>query len=489
MSHPIFFDILAVLPEVMLAVGGMVLMMIGAFGRGGALKPVGAVAVLLWVVVAGYLCLNPQTETVRVFNDMVVVDGFSRFLKILIAGGSLAAMLLAFGDLKNTVMARFEYPVLMTFATLGMFIMVSANDLLTLYVGLELSSLSLYVLAAFDRNSTRASEAGLKYFVLGAISSGLLLFGASLIYGYTGSTQFNVIQLTLSASAVPGPTSLVVLFGMIMIVCAMAFKISAVPFHMWTPDVYEGAPTSVTAFFAIVPKLAAIALLMRLAAVPFSGVAGDLMPVIWILSFASMAVGAFAALVQTSLKRLLAYSSIGNIGFALVGLASGTHLGFSATLVYMAIYMVMTAGAFGVVLLLRRDGVAVEKISDLAGLSKTHPVMAYALAAIMFSMSGIPPMAGFFGKLAVFQAAVAAHAYVLAVFGVLTSVVAAWYYLNVIRVMFFEAGEEDHKPALNFCPAAYAVLAASVLFIVSFVAFPNGLAVAAANASAVLFKG
>ncbi|MBU6234779.1 MAG: NADH-quinone oxidoreductase subunit NuoN [Alphaproteobacteria bacterium] len=488
MSHPIFYDIFSMAPELMLAVGSMLLMMIGVMGRGGALKPVALLSVFLWLAAGAFVYLNAPTGAIRVFNDMIVLDGLSRFAKLLITGGSVAALLIAVRDIEGTIMARFEYPVLMSFATLGMFIMVSANDLLALYVGLELSSLSLYVLAAFDRNSNRASEAGLKYFVLGAISSGMLLFGSSLIYGYTGTLQFDVIKATLSAAAVPGPASLVVLFGMILIISAIAFKVSAVPFHMWTPDVYEGAPTSVTAFFAIVPKVAAIVLLMRLVTGPFGPLASDMLPVVGIIAAASMTVGAFAAIVQTSIKRLLAYSSIGNIGYALVGIAAGTHLGLSSVLLYMAIYMVMTTAAFSVILLLRRDGAAVEKIADLAGLSKTHPVVAYALAIVMFSMSGIPPMAGFFGKFAVFQAAVAAHAYVLAVFGVLTSVVAAWYYLNVIRVMFFEEPSEEHKPTLHFCPATYAVLAASVIFLAGFIVFPDQLTVWTANATAGLLN-
>lgn len=481
-------DIVVVAPEVMLALGSMMLMMVGVTARGGALKPVALLAAFLWVATAGYICLHGAGETVRVFDDMLVLDAFARLMKILIAGGATAALLLAVADIDKTVMARFEYPVLMSFAVLGMFLMVSANDLLALYVGLELSSLSLYVLAAFDRNSTRASEAGLKYFVLGAISSGMLLFGASLIYGYTGSTQFDVIQATLSAAAVPGPSSVVVLFGMILIVSAMAFKISAVPFHMWTPDVYEGAPTSVTAFFAIVPKIAAMALIIRLVTGPFEPLAADLQPVLAIIAVASMLVGAFAAILQTSIKRLLAYSSIGNMGYALVGLIAGTHLGLSAMVMYLAIYMVMTIGTFAVILLLRRDGVAVEKISDLAGLSKTKPYYAYALAILMFSMSGIPPLAGFFGKYAVFQAAVAANAYVLAVVGVLTSVVAAWYYINIIRVMFFEEPKDDVVLEPGACPVSRVVLGASLLFVLLFVLAPQSLAVIAANATSGLLN-
>jgi len=484
MTLPVFSDIATIVPEVVLALGTMLLMVIGAFGRGTAIKPVAILTVILWAAAMAYVDLSYVDGTVRVFGNTLIIDNFARAMKFLIAGGAIAALLMVVSDLHGTVMSRFEYPILMSFSVLGMFIMVSANDLLTLYVGLELSSLALYVLAAFDRNNVRSSEAGLKYFILGAISSGLLLFGSSLIYGYAGATQFDVIRTVLMDASAPGSGSLVVLFGMILIVSAIAFKISAVPFHMWTPDVYEGAPTSVTAFFAIVPKVAALALLIRLITGPFGPLLADVTPVIAILSFASMIVGAFAAIVQTSIKRLLAYSSIGNIGYALVGVVAGTHTGLTAVIIYLAIYMVMTIGTFGIILMLRRDGTAVEKIADLAGLSKTRPVLAYGLAALMFSMSGIPPLAGFFGKFAVFQAAVASHAYVLAVVGVLTSVVAAWYYLNIIRVMFFETGDDTAPLALNRSAAGVAVVFASLLFVLFFILCPQPLAIAAANATA-----
>ena len=486
MNHPVFLDIFAMTPEVVLALGTMLLMVIGAFGRGSAFKPVSVLALVLWASCIGYLTMDHVSGSLRIFEDMVVLDGFSRLVKIMVAGGAIASLMLAMGDVEGGIMARFEYPVLMSFSVLGMFLMVSANDLLSLYVGLELSSLSLYVLAAFNRNCNRSSEAGLKYFVLGAISSGLLLFGSSLIYGFAGSTQFDVIQVTLSASSVPGPNSLVVLFGMVLVISAMAFKISAVPFHMWTPDVYEGAPSSVTAFFAIVPKLAAIALLVRLVTGPFAPLMADMNPILTLIAVASMVVGAFAAIVQTSLKRLIAYSSIGNVGYAMLGIIAGTHIGVSSLLMYMAIYMVMTAGTFGIILSLRRDGQAVEKIADLAGLSKSHPVQAYGLAALMFSMSGIPPLAGFFGKYAVFQAAVAAHAYTVAVIGVLTSVVAAWYYINIIRVMFFEDAANSLEKRWTM-PAAF-VVTASLVFIVGFVVHPDWLAVLSAEATANLIK-
>lgn len=484
--NDILTDLHVIAPELALALGTMALMIIGAFGRGGAFRLVSGLSLVLWAVVGAYVWFeSPSSDVARVFENMLVLDHFARFVKVLVMGGCMAALMIGLGDIKGTVMARFEYPVLMGFSALGMFLMASANDLLSLYVGLELSSLALYVLAAFNRNNAISSEAGLKYFVLGALSSGLLLFGSSLIYGYVGTTQFDVIQATLSVAAVPGPAPVVVIFGMVLVISGIAFKVAAVPFHMWTPDVYEGAPTSVTAFFALVPKIAAMALLIRLVTGPFEPVVHDWKPVITLMSLASMIVGAYAAIIQTNIKRLLAYSSIGNIGYALIGVATGTHFGLASVLMYVAIYMVMTAGTFGIILLLRREGTSIERIADLAGLSKIHPVAAYALAAFMFSMSGIPPLAGFFGKLVVFQAAVAAQAYVLAVLGVLTSVVAAWYYINIIRVMFFEnaPGNQAHPVTVNPSLGGIIITTLSLAIIVGFVLMPGPLTTATSTAT------
>ncbi len=479
-------DLWAFAPELTLGIGTMLLMIVGAYGRGGGLKTVSILSVLLWLGAASVMWMGTGPDEVRLFGDMLINDWFARIIKSLTVLGTVAALFVAYGDIKGTIMARFEFPVLMGFSMLGLFLMASANDLLALYVGLELSSLALYVLAAFNRNDTVSSEAGLKYFILGAISSGLLLFGSSLIYGYTGSTQFDVIAATLGAAVVPGPTPVIVVFGMVLIIAALTFKIAAAPFHMWTPDVYEGAPTSVTAFFAIVPKLGALALLIRLLTGPFEQLVADWQPIVSFIAVASMVVGAFAALVQPNFKRLLAYSAIANIGYALVGVATGTHFGMASVVVYMTIYMVTSAGTFGLILLLRRHGVAVTKIADLTGLSKTHPVMAYGMAAMMFSMAGIPPLAGFFGKLAVFQAAVASQFYVLAVIGVVSSVVAAWYYLNVIRVMFFEKpaeGAEAHPVMIAPSLPGMVVVAFSLIFLAGFILMPGPLNAWAAMAT------
>ena len=473
--NTLWSEIVLAAPEIILALGSMAMMIVGVFLKGGALRPVSILTMVLWAAVLVYIWMpGRMVEPLRGFSDMFLTDGFAQVMKTLVLAGAAAAMLIALKDLGNTIMARFEYPVLIGFSVLGLFLMISANDFLALYVGLELSSLALYVLAAFNRNAAKSSEAGLKYFVLGAISSGLLLFGISLIYGFTGATQFDVVAATLSASAVPDGVPVVVLFGMILILSGMAFKISAVPFHMWTPDVYDGAPTSVTAYFAIVPKVAAMALIVRLVAGPFEYLAADWQPVLVLMSVLSMTVGALAGLVQKNIKRLLAYSSISNMGYALIGVAVGTADGITSMIVYLSIYMVMTAGVFGIVLALRKNGYAVDQISDLSGLSKTQPGIAYGLAALMFSLSGIPPLAGFFSKLYIFQAAVAAGFYVLAVFGVLASVVAAWYYLNIIRTMFFESTESLSEPVTLECDVpTIVVVTASMLFIVGFIVMPG----------------
>jgi NADH-quinone oxidoreductase subunit N len=330
--------------------------------------------------------------------------------------------------------ARFEFPVLVLLSTTGMMVMISANDLITLYVGLELQNLALYVVAAFNRDSTRSSEAGLKYFVLGALSSGMLLYGASLIYGFTGTTAFSEIATLVSG----GAPSAGVLIGLVFVVVGLAFKVSAVPFHMWTPDVYEGAPTPVTAFFAVAPKIAAFGLFIRFMIEPFGPLLSEWRQVIVFLSIASMVLGAVAAIAQESIKRLMAYSSIGHVGYALIGLATGTAAGIRGVLVYLAIYLFMTVGTWAVILCMRRNGRMLEGISDLAGLSRSQPGLALALAIFMFALSGIPPTAGFFAKLYVFFAAIDAKLAGLAVIGVVTSVVSAFYYLRVVKVMYFD---------------------------------------------------
>jgi NADH-quinone oxidoreductase subunit N len=444
--HPIFASIAVAGPETVLTLGSLAALMLGTFsgsGRGGrqalAVTSLFAVAIL---ALAGFTLMDAPAATTIAFDGLYVADAFSAFLKIIIIVAAAASVLLALPWLNSAgadgaALGRFEYPVLMLLATLGMGIMVSANDLLTLYVGLELAALPSYVLAAFHRQDNRSAEAGLKYFVLGALASGILLYGVTLVYGFAGSTQLDVI-----AGVVGGQQerSLGLLFGIVFILSGLAFKVSAVPFHMWTPDVYEGAPTPVAAFFSAAPKAAALGLMARVLIVAFPGkVAPDWQQIVMFIAIASMVLGAVAAVAQTNIKRLLAYSSIANIGFALVGLTPGTPGGISALLFYITVYVAMTLGSFLVVLQLRRpDGAPVETMADFAGLSKTRPGLALAMAVFMFSLAGIPPLLGFWPKFAVFQAAIDAGLIGLAIIGFIASVVAAFYYLRLIKIMYFD---------------------------------------------------
>jgi NADH-quinone oxidoreductase subunit N len=365
-------------------------------------------------------------------------------------------------------------------ASTGMMMMISANDLISLYVGLELQSLALYVVAAFNRDSSRSAEAGLKYFVLGALSSGMLLYGASLVYGFTGSTDFT----TISAAVQPSGENIGLIFGLVFLMAGFAFKISAVPFHMWTPDVYEGAPTPVTAFFAAAPKLAAMALTVRVLITAFPAVTFQWQQIVTFLAIASMALGSFAAIGQTNIKRLMAYSSIGHMGYALVGLAAGTAEGVQGVIIYLAIYLAMTLGTFACILAMRRHGRMVEDIDQLAGLSNTSPMMAFLLAMLLFSLAGIPPLAGFFAKFYVFLAAINAGLYALAVIGVLLSVVGAYYYLRIVKIMYFDAPVERFEPMPGLLAA---VLGASGLFILFYFVYPAPLVNVAEAAAKSLF--
>ncbi len=434
--NPTFASIVNAGPEVVLTAGSLLTLMLGSFFHGDKnLKALTWFSVLI-LGIAGLTLFAEPAGTRMGFGGLYVADSFSTFLKVLILGAGAASMLLALPYLSEARTGRFEYPVLLMLATLGMCMMVSAGDMLSLYIGLELQSLAAYVLAAFHRGESKSSEAGLKYFVLGALASGILLYGITLIYGFAGTTDFGAIRDVLVGQQ---ERSLGVLFGLVFILSGLAFKISAVPFHMWTPDVYEGAPTPVAAFFSAAPKAAALGLMVRVLVGAFGPMAVDWQQIIFFLAVASMFLGAFGAVGQTNIKRLLAYSSIANIGFALVGLAAATQQGIEALLFYTTVYLAMTLGSFMVVLQLRRpDGAPVELISDLSGLSKTSPGLAWALAIFMFSLAGIPPLLGFWPKFAVFQAAVAAGLIPLAIIGFIASVVAAFYYLRLIKVMFFD---------------------------------------------------
>jgi len=454
-------DLLPALPEIFLACSGMALLMIGVFRGEGSTRFVSALAVVVLLVTAA-LVLGLGNERSVTFNGQFVADRFATFMKILVLIGSALSIIVAVDYLEREQLSRFEYPVLIVFATLGMLMMISANDLVAVYVGLETQSLALYVLAAFRRDHARSSEAGLKYFVLGALSSGMLLYGMSLVYGFSGTTSFDGLARLFDHGAAP---SVGVIVGLVFVAAGIAFKISAVPFHMWTPDVYEGAPTSVTTFFAAAPKIAAVALFIRVLLEPFGGLSHQWQQIVWVTALGSMVLGAFAAIGQTNIKRLMAYSSIGHVGYILVGLAAGTVEGINGIAIYLATYLAMSIGAWGCILAMRRQQRMVEDISDLAGLSRSNPGMAAALAIFMFSMAGIPPLAGFFGKFYVFLAAINAGLYTLAVVGMLTSVVGAFYYIRIVKVMYFdEPGDAFDRPIGRELSWVIGITAAFTLF-------------------------
>jgi len=438
-------DLIQVLPELWLAIIGMALLMTGVFVANHASRTIVWLTVLAFVV-AGVM-VNSWPEPGTSFGGLIINDAFAVFMKLLVLIGGALTLILSLGYMRREAMERFEYPVLIVFATLGMFIMISANNFMTLYVGLEMQSLALYVCAAFQRDNLRSSEAGLKYFVLGAVASGMLLYGCSMVYGFSGTTSFGELESLLSGMPA-GEISIGLVVGLVFVAAGLAFKISAVPFHMWTPDVYEGAPTPVTAFFAVAPKIAAMALLLRVMMGPFASLFEQWQQIVFLLAVASMILGAFGAIGQRNIKRLMAYSSIGHVGYALVGLAAGTQAGVNGVIIYMAIYLAMGAGTWGCILSMRRQEHMVESIDELAGLSRNNPSMALAIGVFMFSMAGIPPLAGFFGKFYVFMAAVDAGLYTLAVVGVLTSVIGAFYYLRIVKIMYFDdPAESFDKPA------------------------------------------
>ncbi len=452
------------LPELILAAGILVLVLFGALRGKESGGPVTEIAAGLLGFAIVIIFLGSKTTAV-VFDGAFIDDGFGRFMKVLTLAGSLVTLIMSQDFLAREKIDKFEFPILILLSTLGMLMLISAAGLIALYLGLELMSLSLYVIAAFHRDNLRASEAGLKYFVLGALSSGMLLYGASLLYGFAGTVSFAGIAETIN-----GKVSLGAIFGLVFLMAGLAFKMSAVPFHMWTPDVYEGAPTPVTAFFATAVKMAAVAITVRVVFTAFPGIVSQWRQIVIFISLLSMVLGAFAAIGQTNIKRLMAYSAIGHIGFALVGLAAGGEAGVSGVLAYMAIYLVMTLGTFAGILSMRVNGEGVENISDLSGLAKTDSVMAFFLAMMMFSLAGIPPLAGFFAKWYVFNAAIQAGLYWLAVIGVLSSAVAAYYYLRIVKVMYFdEAAPAFDRPAA----APRAVLAVTGLLVLFLFAYPG----------------
>jgi NADH-quinone oxidoreductase subunit N len=460
----------SIIPEVFLAIAGMFALIVGVIKGHKITNSLGAMIALFFVVAFVFVMMGPSDVT-KSFNGMFIVDSFAACMKVLILLASFLTLVMSLQYWRAEQRERFEYPVLILFATLGMMLMVSANDLMSLYMGLELQSLCLYVLAAFRRNALRSSEAGLKYFVLGALASGFLLYGCSLIYGYMGTTNFSALgeifgQMSTDNVSMP----LGVMVGLVFIIVALCFKISAVPFHMWTPDVYEGAPTCVAAFFAVAPKAAAIGLFLRLIQGPFGDSIEHWRQIIIFISVLSMVVGALGAIWQNNIKRLLAYSSIGHVGYMLIGFATGTQSGVHGVLIYLSIYIFMAAGTFACVLALRRQGQLVRELNDLQGLAKTHPMVALLLAIFMFSMAGIPPLAGFFGKLYIFLAAIQENLIALAVLGVLTSVIGAFYYIRVIKIMYFDINKSILDRVTS--KSLSAVMIVTGIFTLFFFAYP-----------------
>ena len=418
------------LPEIFLSLSIFSILMLGVFIKK-SFNIVFNLTSLILILTIAIILNNPNNE-VKIFLDSFIRDSFSNYFKILILISSLFVLNSSKNFITENNLDKFEYPIIILLSILGMFFMVSSNDLILFYLGLELQSLSLYILASIDRDNLRSSESGIKYFVLSALSSGLLLYGCSLLYGFTGSTNFDLIANQLTKENVGA------VFAMVFILVGLAFKVSAVPFHMWTPDVYEGAPTSITNYFAVVPKVAGLALLIKFMLIQFSNILLEWQTILIFISIASMILGAVAAIVQKNIKRLLAYSSIGHIGYALAGVATGEISGYESSIIYISIYVIMNIGAFSCLYLLKKDGQYKENISDLSGISKKHPLLAISLLIILFSMAGVPPLGGFFAKFYIFTAVLEKEMYALAIIGLLTTVISAFYYLKIIKTIYFD---------------------------------------------------
>ena len=418
------------IPEIFLTISIFSALMIGVFIKNSFNLIFNLSSIIILVTIA--IILNNSNSSEKIFLDSFSRDTYSNFFKILILISSLFVLNSSKAFIIDSKLGKFEYPIIILLSIFGMFFMVSSNDIILFYLGLELQSLSLYILASIDRDNLRSSESGIKYFVLSALSSGLLLYGCSLLYGFTGSTNFDLIANELNKENIGA------VFAMVFILVGLAFKVSAVPFHMWTPDVYEGAPTSITSYFAVVPKVAGLAVLIKFMYIPFSNILLEWQTIIIFISLASMILGAVAAIGQTNIKRLLAYSSIGHIGYALAGVATGVISGYESAIVYIAIYVIMNIGAFSCLYLLKKDGQYKEKISDLSGISKKHPILAISFLVILFSLAGIPPLGGFFAKFYVFTAVLEQKMYALAIIGLLTTVISAFYYLKIIKTIYFD---------------------------------------------------
>ena len=452
--------IIYILPELFLSLAIMSLLMVGAF-----IKKSFKLVYLLTIfslIFAIILLLNQPSEIIKIFHESYIIDRLSIFMKVLTLLFCLFVLLSSKDYVKSISIDKIEYPIIILASTLGMILMISSYDLIVFYLGLELQSLGLYILSSFRRDDEKSTEAGLKYFVLSALASGLLLYGCSLIYGFTGSTNFEVISANLDGSNTGA------VFGIVFIIVGLAFKVSAVPFHMWTPDVYEGSPTSVTSFFALVPKIAALAVFIRFMYVPFINVINQWQIIIVFLSIASMILGAVAAIGQNNIKRLMAYSSIGHMGYALAGLATGTNAGIQSTIIYLTIYLVMNLGAFGCIFMMKRENVFYENINELSGLSKNHPVLSLSFLIILFSLAGIPPLAGFFAKFYVFMSVIEVKMYALAVIGLVTTVVSAFYYLRIIKVIYFDKPKKPFEKCYDW-GLKISLILSSILILIYFV--------------------
>ena len=457
------FNLNILFPEIFLSLSIFIILMLGVFIKK-SFNIIFNLTSLIIITTIVIILSNPNNE-VKIFLDSFTRDAFSNYFKILILVSSFFVLNSSKNFIMDNKLDKFEYPIIILLSILGMFFMVSANDLILFYLGLELQSLSLYILASIDRDNLRSTESGIKYFVLSALSSGLLLYGCSLLYGFTGSTNFDLIADQLykdNKGAV---------FAMVFILVGLAFKVSAVPFHMWTPDVYEGAPTSITSYFAVVPKVAGLALLIKFMFIPFSNILLEWQTIIIFLSIASMILGAVAAMVQKNLKRLLAYSSIGHIGYALAGVATGVISGYQSAITYISIYVIMNIGAFSCLYLLKKDGQYKENISDLSGISKKHPILAISLLIILFSLAGVPPLGGFFAKFYVFASVLEQKMYPLAIIGLLTTVMSAFYYLKIIKTVYFDDSIISFESTKNKS-AQFSVLVSCVI-LVTFFLYPS----------------
>ena len=455
--------IVYILPEIFLSLAIMFLLMLGVFIKK-SFKLVYLLTILS-LIFAIALVLNQPNEIVKVFNESYIIDRLSIFMKVLTLLFCFFVLLSSKDYIKNNNIDKIEYPIIILASTLGMILMISSYDLIIFYLGLELQSLGLYILASFKRDDERSTEAGLKYFVLSALASGLLLYGCSLIYGFTGSTNFEIISANLDEANTGA------VFGIVFIIVGLAFKVSAVPFHMWTPDVYEGSPTSVTSFFALVPKIAAISVFIRFMYVPFVNVISQWQTIIIFLSIASMILGAVAAIGQSNIKRLMAYSSIGHMGYALAGIAAGTNAGIQSTIIYLTIYLVMNLGAFGCIFMMKRENIFYENINDLSGLSKNHPMLALSFLIILFSLAGIPPLAGFFAKFYVFMAVIEVKMYALAIIGLVTTVISTFYYLRIIKVIYFDKPKKPFEESYDWGLKISLIL--STILILTYFIYPS----------------